>query len=102
MRTYRRVLKKGKEIKEIFCDWCGKGNLKDGFFEGGLGRISFGYGSKHEDGKTYEIDICDSCFRKRIKPHAELVSDWICPAKVAEFKKAKRKREILKDTKKSY
>jgi len=99
MRKYKSILKKDKELIQIVCDWCGKKSGKDCFFEGGCGEVSFGYGSKKQDGRKYEFDICDGCFSKRIKPHAELVCSWIWPPDVAEFKKARKKLESLKEIK---
>jgi len=63
MRKYKSILKKDKKLVQIACDWCGKKSGKDGFFEGGSGEISFGYGSKF-DGANCKIDICDDCFEK--------------------------------------
>ena len=91
MRKYKAVLKKEKEVVSIFCDWCGKGNRKDGFFAGGSGEISFGYGSTKHDGCVFRIDICDDCFGKHIVKHADMVSSWIYPPEVAKFNKARRK-----------
>ena len=91
MRKYKTVLKKEKEVTKTFCDLCGKGNRKDGFFPGGSGEISFGYGSTKHDGAVFRLDICDDCFDKRIAKHVEMVSNWIYPPGVAKFNKARRK-----------
>lgn len=72
MKKYKTVVKKEKEVATIACDWCGKCSLKDGFFAGGSGSISFGYGSKKHDGDAYSFDICDKCFDRIMKPHAKL------------------------------
>ena len=77
MKKYRTIVKKEKEAASIACDWCGKGSLKDGFFAGGSGTISFGYGSKRHDGDAYSLDICDKCFDKFIKPYVTLEDNYL-------------------------
>ena len=56
-------MKKEKEQVRTICGWCGKKSDKCGFFAGGSGNISFGYGSKF-DGAVYKFDICDDCFEQ--------------------------------------
>ncbi len=63
MRKYKTLIKKEKEVAKTFCDWCGKESGKYGFFAGGSGEISFGFGSKR-DGTIFAIDLCDDCFEK--------------------------------------
>lgn len=75
MKKYKTIMKKDKELVQTTCDWCGKGDLKDGFFEGGSGSISFSYGSKKYDGATYSLDICDKCFDRIIRPQAKRVDN---------------------------
>jgi len=94
MRKYKTVLKKEKEVTSVFCDLCGKGNRKDGFFAGGSGEISFGYGSTKHDGEVFRLDICDDCFDKHLAKHVEMASNWIFPPSVAKFNKARGKSKI--------
>ena len=59
-----------EEVVEVICDWCKKPfekNFVECFGYGTI-EISFGYPSDF-DGKDFEGEICDDCFREKIMPH---------------------------------
>lgn len=56
-------------LKKVFCDWCKKEILKEGYLKnkkilkGSSFSIVFNYGSDF-DGRTFDFDVCDDCFKK--------------------------------------
>lgn len=96
MKSYSTVVRKDKKVKKVKCDWCGEGSLEDGFFAGGSGSVSFGYGSKKHDGDVYSLDICDSCFDRLIKPYAKLEDNYLFGKKGREWLECQDSKEANK------
>lgn len=63
--NYRAVWELKKMVDHVSCNFCGK--MGKEFFQGGSGKVSFGYGSKY-DTTYYDFDVCDDCFDKHFKP----------------------------------
>lgn len=62
-----------EEISSAICDWCGQEVLFDKIFvHGGIIRITFEWGSKH-DGSIFEGCICDDCFEKELSKRSKKV-----------------------------
>lgn len=60
MKTYKKTIV--KKINEIFCDVCGKSCTKDQLgHEYSVLEANWGY-SSNQDGKAYEIHLCENCF----------------------------------------
>ena len=60
MITYTKKLV--KSVDSIYCDMCGENCTKEQLgHEYGLLEAQWGYSSK-QDGKTYDIHLCEKCF----------------------------------------
>lgn len=69
VRRYEKVQVEEERLLGVICDVCKKPqDLSSGKCYQSI-KVEAGYDSVLGDGKIYELDICDSCFKKILAPH---------------------------------